>query len=222
MTAAVSTRGSTPAAPSHPHPIPIGDRARGRSRGPGRPRDEGASRAILAAALRQVDALGYGRMSVESVAAEAGVSRASVYRRFRDKADLVTAAIARTQESPGVEDVDDPRAALTAFLEQFDARFAESCLEVLGSLAGERGGGGALARHRQRVIEPRMGYARALLELARGRGELAPDADLEVALHMLAGSVLSHRVCGATPGPGWARRAVDTVWAGVSAERPSS
>ena len=69
-------------------------------RGPGRPRDEATSRAIFDAALQQLERLGYGRMTVESVAVEAGVSRASVYRRFRDKADLVTAAIAQANDHP--------------------------------------------------------------------------------------------------------------------------
>jgi AcrR family transcriptional regulator len=156
-------------------------------------------------------------MSVESVAAEAGVSRASVYRRFRSKADLVTAAIARSIPPPdhGTA-VGDPRRALVAYLEQFEDRFAESCLEVIGSLSGTREEPGALALHRERVVGPRLAYGRFLLELAQARGELAADADLDVALHMLAGSVLCHRVSGATPGPGWAERAVDAVWSGMA------
>ena len=60
----------------------------------GRPRDERVTRAITEAALRQLLDEGYARLSMESVASEAGVSRATIYRRFKDKADLVTAAIA--------------------------------------------------------------------------------------------------------------------------------
>ena len=130
------------------------------ARGPGRPRDEAASRAIFDAALHQLERLGYGRMTVESVAAEAGVSRASVYRRFRDKADLVTAAIAQANDhlDDNADDrapVRDPRRALIEFLEEFDARFAESCLEVIGGLVGAREDPTALAMHRQRVVAPR-------------------------------------------------------------------
>jgi len=197
----------------HP-PANSGVTPRSGSGRPGRPRDEAASQAIFAAALRQVDELGYGRMSVESVAAEAGVSRTSVYRRFRDKADMVTAAIAQSYALPAAPDV-DPRDALVRFLEEFDARFAESCLEVIGSLVGAREDPGALTLHRERVVAPRLGYARSLLETARDRGQLDPDADLDVALQMLAGSVLCRRVSGSPPSPGWARRAVDTVWSGM-------
>ena len=66
----------------------------GALRPPGRPRDERATRAITEAALRQLAEHGYARISMESIASEAGVARATVYRRYRDKADLITAAIA--------------------------------------------------------------------------------------------------------------------------------
>lgn len=182
---------------------------------PGRPRDERASRAIAAAALRQLDDLGYGRLTMESVAAEAGVSRATVYRRYRDKADMVTAAIAGVATPVDADPVADPRGALVRFLEAFDERFAESCLEVIGGLIGEREDDSALALHRARVVAPRRSYALSLLRQAQRRGELDPDADLGLALQMLAGSVFFRRVSGDRAAPGWARRAVDTVWSGM-------
>jgi len=67
---------------------------RSEARRRGRPRDAQATRAITEAALRQLAASGYAGVSMESIASEAGVARATVYRRFRDKADLITAAIA--------------------------------------------------------------------------------------------------------------------------------
>ena len=66
---------------------------RGPSRGPGRPRDEQVSSAITDAALRQLKETGYAGVSMESVAKEAGVARATIYRRHHDKADLILSLI---------------------------------------------------------------------------------------------------------------------------------
>jgi AcrR family transcriptional regulator len=186
------------------------------ARGPGRPRDERASTAITEAALRQLTELGYAKVSMDGVATEAGVARATVYRRYRDKADLITAAIAAnssTHLAPGPSA--DPRADFTDYLDQFDLRFAEGCLEVVGTLIGAREDPGALDLHRQRVVAPRMSYARSLLEQARERGQLRADADLDLALEMLVGSVFARRIAGIPSAPGWAEGAVDAVWAGM-------
>jgi AcrR family transcriptional regulator len=187
-------------------------------RGPGRPRDERASSAITEAALRQLRELGYGKVTMESVASEAGVARATIYRRYRDKADLITAAIAGNSTSHLAEITSvDPRADLIAYLDEFDMRFAEGCLEVVGTLIGTREDPGALDLHRQRVVNPRMGYARSLLVRAQELGELHPDADLDLALQMLTGSVFARRVAGQATSTGWADRAVSVIWAGMGA-----
>ena len=183
------------------------------TRSPGRPRDERATRAITEAALRQLAELGYARLSMESIAAEAGVARATVYRRFKDKADLITAAIAgnpggRFPEEPSRH----PRADLVEYLEAFDERFGENCVEVVGTLLGSRDERTALALHRQRVVEPRTAYVRTLLVRAQELGELAPDTDVDLAVQMLTGSVLARRVSGTSSPPHWARRAIDMIW----------
>jgi AcrR family transcriptional regulator len=183
------------------------------SRAPGRPRDERATRAITEAALRQLAEHGYARMSMESIASEAGVARATVYRRFRDKADLITAAIAtRAGGPPPGEPSHDPRSDLIAYLEEFDGRFGEDCVEVIGTLLGSREERGALALHRQRVIAPRMAYARSLLARAQDLGQLAAEIDIDLSIEMLAGSVFARRVSGVSSTADWARRAVDMIW----------
>jgi AcrR family transcriptional regulator len=190
-------------------------------RGPGRPRDQRASSAITDAARRQLRELGYANTTMESVASEAGVARATIYRRYRDKADLITAAIAGNSSSHLASGPSGhPRSDLISYLDEFDDRFAEGCLETLGTLIGEREDPSALALHRHRVVEPRLAYARSLLEQARDGGELDADADIDLALQMLAGSVFARRVAGVESSPGWAERAVGTIWSGMGA-RPA-
>ncbi len=191
--------------------------ARPPARARGRPRDERVTRAITEAALRQLMDEGYTRLSMESVATEAGVARATVYRRFKDKADLVTAAIAGYAGPVPPASDSGPAADLERFLLDFDDRFNRSCIEVLGGLLADREDPTALALHRERVIEPRRAYARALLEQARDSGELDPKADLDLALDMLVGVVIARAVGGRDLEPGWARRALDLVWRGAGA-----
>ncbi|MCC6595535.1 MAG: helix-turn-helix transcriptional regulator, partial [Rhodanobacteraceae bacterium] len=64
-----------------------------RSCGPGRPKDLEKRAAILAAAKRLFLDHGFEGTSMDSIAAEAGVSKLTVYSHFRDKETLFTAAI---------------------------------------------------------------------------------------------------------------------------------
>jgi len=183
-----------------------------------RPRDEQATVAITEAARRQLAELGYANLSMDSVAAEAGVARTTVYRRYRDKADLVTAAIAADPVAPGPMSAntgatsDDPRSDLVQFLSAFDERFADCCLEVLGALLGSREDPGALALHRRRVIEPRLAYGRSLVVRGQELGLLDPAVDPDVVLQMLTGAVLTRRVTGVPAEEGWVERAVAQLW----------
>jgi AcrR family transcriptional regulator len=209
--------GATPSAPGREAGAEAGRDAP--PRGPGRPRNEQASTAIAEAALRQLGECGFAKVTMESVAGEAGVARATIYRRYRDKADQVTAAIAAnstTHLAGGPSD--DPRGDLIAYLNEFDRRFGESCLEVVGTLIGMREDPGALDLHRQRVVGPRMAYSRGLLERARDLGQLRADADLDLALQMLTGSVFGRRITGQPSRAGWAERAVDAIWTGMGPE----
>ena len=155
-------------------------------------------------------------VSMESVASEAGVARATIYRRYRDKADLITAAIAdnsSTHLSPGSST--DPR-----------ARPHHLSDRVRRALRRELPGG---RRHADRIAgEPRRpgappakghrtphGLPRSLLETAVELGLLDPDADLDLALQMLVGSVFARtggrRTVDARLGPTGGRH----VWMGM-------
>ncbi len=210
MSGQLRTSGDRGAAPPAVDPV---------ARPPGRPRDEAVTKAITDACLRQLATVGYANVSMESVASEAGVARATVYRRFRDKADLATAAIAANGGDLTGRPVTEPRRDLVRLLEEFDQRFAESCLEVLGALLGAREQPHALALHRQRVVGPRVAHLHRVLDRARQLGQLDPAADLELAVDMLTGAVLSRRVRGGSRGGDWAVRAVDAVWRGFAPRR---
>ena len=59
----------------------------------GRPRDSGRDLAILDATLALLTEVGYEQLSMEAVAARSGAAKTTIYRRYRDKAELVAAAV---------------------------------------------------------------------------------------------------------------------------------
>lgn len=195
--------------PDHGNDTTVGSERRA-----GRPRDARASQAITEAALRQLVDVGYANMSMESVAAEAGVARATIYRRFHDKADLVTSAIATGVHRPAT--TGQPLADLVTFLEELDARFSESCLEIIGCLLGARTDPSAMALHRDRVVGPQRRALVTLAGRAKEAGLIRVDTDLDLIVQMLVGVVFARRIIGLPTDAGWARRAVEAACAGVA------
>jgi AcrR family transcriptional regulator len=200
---AKSTRGAVEAVPA--------------GRLPGRPRSARVDDAILAAARAELAERGYARMSVDAVAARAGVSRPTVYLRHRTKAELATAAIASMRVQPRPAPTDDVRADLVAHL-----RLLRSGLErphgmaMLGTmLAEEHDTPELLELFRERLVAPRRRELRAVLEAARARGELRAGASVDAAVNALVGGLLARYLAGDALGGRFVTTLVDTVLDGM-------
>ena len=161
-----------------------------------RPRVEGEREAqILDAAVLLLGKVGYDRLTMDAVAAQAKASKATLYRRWSTKAALVVDAILRTKQALQAPEVD------TGNLR--DDLIATAC--GAGGLADDRTShimaGVVTALHhdpefaeefRTRVVAPKMETTRQLFERARDRGEITADLDLDLLAPALAGIVL-HR-----------------------------
>ncbi len=208
-----------------PSPVPVTTTeapTRPAPRSPGRPRDARVTSAILASTIDQLHEVGYAGLSIEGVASTAGVSRATVYRRFRDKADLATAAIAEDIGPIPTPGSGSPRAELVEQLGAFERRFGDQCVAVLGALASDRDEPHALALHRARTVQPRTEYFTDVLRRAQSAGELDPGADVELATELLVGAVFARTILGRDADPGWAERAVAMVWEALVRSRPGT
>lgn len=190
-------------------------------RGPGRPRDPAVDDAILRAALRQMAERGYDGMSVDAIAAEAGVTKPTIYRRWRGKADLASAAIAALQAEEPPPATGSPRGDLVALLANFRRGLLRpNGMAMIGTLlAEERRTPELIALFRERVVASRRRMVRRLLDAARERGELRPDADLDAAVNLLIGSYYARYLSGEAIPPDWPERVVAIVWSGM-ARRP--
>lgn len=162
------------------------------SRRPGRPRSERADQAIIDAALSLFAESGPDGLCIERVAARAGVGKATIYRRWPGKEDLLLDAIAALKvplpEPVGRSVTQDLVALLEAMCrEAADPRRAREFALLLGEGAKYPR---LMARYLETVVEPRREVIRAVLRRGVETGEVRADADLEAALFMLTGAVL--------------------------------
>ena len=189
------------------------------ARRPGRPRSEQAEQAILDATLEAVGDRGIDGVSCEDVAARAGVGKATLYRRWPGKEDLLIAAFAalkRPLPEPRGESV---RADLIAMLEVMaedaeDPRFAQQY--ALLHAEGERYPR-LVALYKERVVEPRRELMRSVLRRGIATGEIRPEADVEIAMLALTGAVMIRGKHDALPAePCFATRVVDEILLGLA------
>jgi AcrR family transcriptional regulator len=188
-------------------------------RRPGRPRSERAEQAILDAAIEAVGENGIDGVSCEDVAARAGVGKATLYRRWAGKEDLLIAAFAAIKgplPEPRGESVREDLIALLTVLaaDSDDPRYAQQHALLHG--AGERYPR-LVARYKEQVVEPRRELVRVVLRRGIESGELRPDIDVEVAMLMLTGAVMARGKHDPTPAaPGFVARAVDELLLGIT------
>ena len=185
----------------------------------GRPRNPDADELIRAATLRLLSEYGYDRCSIDAVADEAGVTRATVYRRYPTKVDLVTESVCGMQTLPDPAEITDSRACVVWLMEQFSEGVGQADgVSIISSLyVQRREHPDMLERFREQVIQP--GREKFLIALRVGvdRGQVKPDADLELAVDTLIGAYLSRTFTGASCDDGWADRLVGQIWPGLSA-----
>jgi len=189
-------------------------------RPPGRPRSAEADEAILASALRLLARHGYDRTSIDAVATDAGVARATVYRRYPTKADLVGAALGCLKRQSAEDPPGEARRYLVqALTEMRDSIHEHDGLGILGALlANRREHPEMLDTFRARVIAPCRERTLAALRGGRERGEIRPDADLELAGDMMVGAFFAQELAGRpTDREDWPERVVAALWPSIAA-----
>ena len=157
-----------------------------------RPRIEGArEREIYSATAELLAETGYDQLTIDAVGVRAKVSKASIYRRWGDKAALVEAAIGcRDVEAPMLPDTGSVIGDLSALVAT-PGFFDPDRAAVISALATaihrdpERHDG-----VRQRLVDDGTKHVRGLLQRAVDRGELAGDVDIELLSAVIPAMVL--------------------------------
>jgi len=194
--------------------------AQGTYRRPGRPRSEQAEQAIIEATLDLFAEKGFEGVCVEVVAARAGVGKATIYRRWPNKEELLLAAFASLKsplpEPKGVSVRDDLLAMVEVMCaDKADPRKARRYALLLGD--GDKYPR-LMARYKETVVQPRRDAMRAVIRRGIETGELRPDTDVEIAMLSLTGAIMSQEKSqdGTLDGD-FAARLVDGLLLGLSA-----
>lgn len=205
---------SLPVTPSLPAgtSLPAAGEAAAHARA-GRPRDDGREAAILDAAVSLVAEVGYDRMSMDAIAARAKASKATIYRRWPGKAELVVDAISRRNPDPGrVPDHGSLRADLLDVVGAMCAGCEGSDGELICGIAAASRSDPALgACMRSTILEHKRRVIEAIVERAVGRGELAAGASAATVLEVVTAVLLLRIVEGDAPEPGLALHLVDDL-----------
>jgi AcrR family transcriptional regulator len=164
-------------------------RESGTQRSMGRPRDERADRAILDATLKLMAENGAHDLRMDDVAGRAGVGKATIYRRYRSKDELITAAVAGLVSEIAIPDTGWTRADLLALMRSAVGVYRGSVeAAVMPSLVEAMSRDAELARLvREGFLARRRAALRVVLERGIERGDLRGDLDIELALDVLGG-----------------------------------
>jgi len=159
-----------------------------------RSRSTRAHRQVLEAALELFSEEGIDATSMDAIAAESGVSKATIYKHWRDKDGLCLEVLGYLHglDAPPIAKTADVRADLIAVLNQpLHAKRSGLQDRIMPHLAAYAARHPAFARAwRDHMMQPSRTQILQLLKRSIAAGSLPPDLDFEVALAMLLGSMM--------------------------------
>ncbi|MDQ5810608.1 MAG: TetR/AcrR family transcriptional regulator [Actinomycetota bacterium] len=195
-----------------------------RSRPPGRPRSERARRAILQAANELLESEGFASVTVEAIAERAGVSKATVYRWWPNKAAVVMDGFLSTVSSEApFPHTDSAQEDIRLHMRRLTKALGGKMGRTVAALVAEGQADPELteALH-SRWLSVRRAEVKEILEQGMARGELRGGLDLEVAVDSLYGPIYYRLlVSHASLEEDFTDTLADHVFAGLSAQDPA-
>ncbi|GAA3887803.1 TetR/AcrR family transcriptional regulator [Leifsonia kafniensis] len=164
----------------------------------GRKRDHTRDPEILDAALEVLAEVGYDGMTIDMVAARAKAGKATVYRRWASKAELVIDAVACMKKGDldptHLPDTGTLRGDLVSMIKPHSIEDGEKKLQIMGGLMSMLSRAPELAEAANAaIVEPRAAANRILMQRAIDRGEISAGCDI-AALSLIAPSMAAYRV----------------------------
>jgi len=194
------------------------------ARPPGRPRSERARRAILQSANELLEGEGFAAVTVEAIAERAGVSKATVYRWWPNKAAVVMDGFLSTVSSEvPFPHTGHAREDIRLHMRRLTEAFGGKMGRTVAALIAEGQSDPELAEAlRSRWLSVRRAEVKEILELGIERGELRDDLDPEVAVDILYGPIYYRMLVGHGPlEEDFADALAEHIFAGLSVPDPA-
>jgi AcrR family transcriptional regulator len=158
-------------------------------RRPGRPRSAAADSAILQATLELLLDTGYRGLTMEQVREKAGVGKATLYRRYGSKQELVTAVVRHLNQDIPLPDNGNVRDDILAVAGSVLAAAARvGAATFMPRMLAESAGDPEMHRiFYENLVAPRRAVMAEVLRRGVRRGELRADLDVELAIDVLTG-----------------------------------
>jgi AcrR family transcriptional regulator len=169
------------------------------TRAPGRPRSAQADEAILQATLELLAHNGYSALTMEQVRERSGVGKATIYRRYSSKEELVAAAIVHLNaDIPMPEDSGSVLGDFAATAQMvLEGAARTGALTLMPRLLSEVTNDPEMhALFSEHLVEPRRRVVRGIVERAKERGEIRADVDLDLAVDLMVGPMIYRLIVG--------------------------
>jgi AcrR family transcriptional regulator len=188
-------------------------------RAPGRPRSVEADRAIVEAIVDLLVEDGYREVTVEAVAARAGVAKTTIYRRWPSKVDMVIEAITACKKYCPVADCSTERVACT-LVSMLSAFSCSRIARILSGLTVEMVHNEELAAAvREVLLAPSREAVVSVLRRGVETGEIRPGVDLQLVSDLLVGPLFFRMLFRGEPiDSHLAAETVELVLHGISAQ----
>ena len=172
---------------------------------------------ILEVTLRLLADQGYSGMTLDDIAARAGASKPTLYRRWSSKADLATAALRTLQLSEPVVETGSTVGNLTRVLQNFRRSLLRpNGIALVGTvLAEESNSPELLELFRERIVGPRRSMLYGILERAEKQGELRRDVDIDAAVNLMIGAFYARYLAHSRIPTTYPAHLVSIVWEGI-------
>jgi AcrR family transcriptional regulator len=166
----------------------------------GRPRDPRTRAAILAAARALLERGGLTAVTIEAIAAKAGVSRPTIYRYWPNAPAVAMAAFLEASSGPATKTSRSPLAALRAQLHAVADAFAAPAGRSVAAMVAAAQSETELAKaFRNEFIARNRDAARLMLERCIAERLVVPPADIDLALDLVFGPLFYRLLMGHAP-----------------------